>query len=288
MLVSGFIRRSRRVGAFDRNVVFALIAIGVVVAGLSVWRFRYTPAPVAVKGSTIAEEPHGETNSLESVPAKSTLLPNGWKLFGGVARPSTDVRVSFQDDNKARKKIYKLEGPSPKLAFDTNQETAQIAEALSGDRETSTLSSSVVPDSFDKERFQDNKEQYAIEYAKIIEPGRVFAAAKPGEGVPVIHADGALLHRVNQGERVRLVVNAAPGVPVAFTSMRLGSFSNQLSSITVVADRNGQAETTFTASSGTIAEIPILAASPVTSGQVRFVVSVAPKLERPNGPPGLN
>jgi hypothetical protein len=261
------------------------MTIGLIVLGLSVWRFRYAPEPIAVDGSPTATLPQ---IALESPPKKSSVLPNGWKLFGGIARPSTDVRVSFQDGNKSRKKIYKLEGSNPTLAMNASADTAQIAEALSEKRGPSTLSSSFVPTSFDRARFQENRRAYAEQYAKDIEPGRVFASAQPGEGVSVIRSDGDRFHRVNQGESVRLVVNAPADSPVTYTSFRLGSFPNNLTSITVVADRNGKAEALFTATSGTIAEIPVLAASPVTSGQVRFVVSVQPKQDRPLGPPGLN
>jgi hypothetical protein len=220
----------------------------------------------------------------------SLSIPKGWTVYGGIARPSTDVRVSFQQDDKKkpRKKIYKLEGPRPKLNVKTNAQTEQIAEALAGKRDASALSSSIVPVSFDKARFNAEKEAYSADYAKNVEPGRAFASEQPGERVPVLRSDGGRFHRVSQGEQVRLKVDAPAGVPVAFTSLKLGSFSNQLSSITVVADRNGKAEATFTASSGTIAEVPILAACPVASGQVRFVVSVQPKPNRPNGPPGVN
>jgi hypothetical protein len=220
----------------------------------------------------------------------SLSIPSGWKVYGGIARPSTDVRLASSQDEKKkpRKKIYKLEGPKPKLAMDTNAQTKQIADALADKRDASTLSSSIVPASFDRGRFEREKRTYAEEYAKDLEPGRVFASAQPGEGVPVIRSDGARFHRVNQGERVRLRVEAAPLVPISFSSMRMGSFENQLTSITVVAGRDGKAEAQFTASSGTIAEIPILVASPMTSGQVRFVVSVAPKRNRPTGPPGVD
>jgi len=62
--------------------------------------------------------------------------------------------------------------------------------------------------------------------------------------------------------------------PVTMTSNNLGSFANGLTSITVAADSSGLAEAVFTASRGTIDDIQILAASPVTSGQIAFTVNV--------------
>jgi len=80
---------------------------------------------------------------------------------------------------------------------------------------------------------------------------------------------------VVQGEAVRLAVQAVPESPVTFTSFDLGQFSNQLTTITVLADENGVASTEFLATPGTINDVNILAASPMASGQVKFVVNVS-------------
>jgi hypothetical protein len=80
---------------------------------------------------------------------------------------------------------------------------------------------------------------------------------------------------VKQGESVRLAVQAAAFAPISFHSENLGQWENQLSSITVVANEQGIAEANFTASGGTINEVRILSASPVTSGQAAFIVNVA-------------
>ena len=107
-----------------------------------------------------------------------------------------------------------------------------------------------------------------------VEPSRVFGSKQPGPGVKPILARSARFHRVKQGESVRLQVQVTPKSPVAFTSFNLGSFENNLTSITVAAGEDGLAEAVFTASRGTIDDIPILAASPETSGQIAFTVNV--------------
>ncbi|MEQ1826761.1 MAG: hypothetical protein ABL921_12480 [Pirellula sp.] len=274
-----------RLGLLRHPVFIGLCLLALIGIGIGAWLHNDGIRPSTTDPDSLANQ---DSNTSESTTSQGSLsFPKGWTVYGGIARPSTDVRVSYQDDKKKpRKKIYKLEGPRPKLNVNANAETAQIAEALSGKRDPSTLSSSIVPTSFNKAQFDANKEAYATEYAKNIEPGRVFVTAQLGDGVPVLRSDGGRFHRVNQGERVRLKVDAPAGAPIAFSSMKSGQFINQLSSITVVADQNGKAEALFTASSGTIGEIPILAASPVASGQIRFVVSVAPKRDRPTAPPG--
>lgn len=84
---------------------------------------------------------------------------------------------------------------------------------------------------------------------------------------------------VLQGEPVPLKVRTIPNAPVTFTSFDLGSFSNRLTSITVAADKDGVATAQFTGTPGTYNDVNILAASPMTSGQVKFVITViVPKL----------
>jgi hypothetical protein len=53
-----------------------------------------------------------------------------------------------------------------------------------------------------------------------------------------------------------------------------GAFDNNLNSITVRADERGRARVKFTATPGTINDIHILAASPVTSGRMRYLLNV--------------
>ena len=96
---------------------------------------------------------------------------------------------------------------------------------------------------------------------------------------PLCPATSALGHsprlqRVVQGESVYLEVGGVSGMPVTFTSFDLGAFDNDLNSITVRADERGRARVKFTATPGTINDIHILAASPVTSGQMRYLVNV--------------
>ncbi|MFG0262019.1 MAG: hypothetical protein ACF788_06485, partial [Novipirellula sp. JB048] len=79
---------------------------------------------------------------------------------------------------------------------------------------------------------------------------------------------------IKQGESVRLEVSAPAGAPVTFTSLDLGQFENQLTSITTVANEQGVAQTAFTGTAGTIQNINILAGSPMASGNVSFVVYV--------------
>lgn len=199
-------------------------------------------------------------------------LPKDWVRMGGVARPATDVRSERVQTSK--EPLLKREGGFPKVALDANPQVAQVVDAIRSGKHPERISSMVVSKSFDPEAFAKDAENYSREYASIVEPGRVFTPAQPGDSIPVLRVEGNRHHRVVQGESVRLAANATPFAPVTFTSNRLGQFENLLTSITVVADKEGKAVAVFTATSGTKNNVNVLAASPALSEQIRFTVSV--------------
>ena len=188
-------------------------------------------------------------------------------------RPDTDVLVSAPAPLPYEVPLLP-EGPPPFLEKDRNPKIRRIFDALTEDKRAERFSSFVLPESFDRRGFDVNQRGYAEQYAEEVEPGRVFESAQPEERGIALYSRSGTFSRVLQGESVRLQVQASPNAPVTFTSMGLGQFENELSSQTVVADEEGIATITFTASTGTKDEVSILAASPVVSGQVRFVVSV--------------
>jgi len=265
MLHTGANRQRHRIGAVERNLICTLLGIGVFVGGLTVWRFSSTPQAIVKEGTP-------KTNASQAEPVPKEQLPKDWVKMGGVARPSTDV---ISDKAQTPKEaLLKREGAYPKVALDANPQVAQVGEALRSGKNPERYSSLIVPKNFDADAFAKDPEKYAKEYASIVEPGRVFAPAQPGDSVPVLRVDGDRHHRVTQGESVRLVAIATPFAPVSFTSSGLGQFENLLTTITVVADQNGKAVAPFTATSGTKHNVNILAASPVLAEQIKFTVSV--------------
>ncbi|WP_146414996.1 hypothetical protein [Crateriforma conspicua] len=128
----------------------------------------------------------------------------------------------------------------------------------------------MTPEAFDAGAYRSDP----MGYVKAVVPGRVWQTAQPGPGVPVLASRSKLYQAVVQGEAVRLRVVTAAGAPVTFTTFDLGSFENRLPSITVAADDQGVAEASFTGTPGTINDVNILAASPMASGQLHFMVHV--------------
>lgn len=224
------------------------------------------------------EEPVVLQQSTPSIPTKADEVDSVLSdrvLVGGIERPKSDVSILENKPPReptAPKK--KRQGHSPFLATDTNPQVALVAEALKSREHSERFSSYVIPSSFDKSLFDRDPASYATEYSKVVEPGRVFASAQPTDGVIPIVASTNRFHRLRQGESVRLGVKAVRHAPVTFTSFDLGQFDNMLTSTTVIADETGVASANFTASGGTIDKVSILAASPVTSGQVSFTVLV--------------
>lgn len=157
------------------------------------------------------------------------------------------------------------------IKADANVHTKSVVEAYGAadyPKRVSVLHKT--KEKFDFEAFKANPKPYL----NIVEPSRALSPAQPGEDVVRIMRVTRKFQTVKQGESVMLEVQALPGAPVTFTSFDLGKFENELTTITVQADKTGLASTKFFGTTGTVEDVNILAASPVTSGQAKFIVNV--------------
>jgi len=207
--------------------------------------------------------------------------------IGGVRRPLSDfqsqadrkrARNSIDDSEPsnnrgftARKELKvtgerKVEFIVPQVNSNDNPQAAQILEAYTSGTNPERLTPMVAPKPFDLESYQSDPQSYL----STIEPGRVWQAAEPGQDVLVLTAVSPSYQQITQGEAVRLKTIAAKNAPVTFTTFDTGMFQNDLPSITVAADEKGFAEVTYTAPAGTVADVNIGAASPMTSGLLHF------------------
>lgn len=206
-------------------------------------------------------------------------------MVGGVRRKASDVRPAKRPaepkEGAAEAKSPFDYGRTPRVSPDANPQVKSVAEAIREKKHPERVSVLIRPPPFDAKAFQADP----AKYLGVVEPGRVFQTAQPGPKVPVLRPVGQSYREAVQGEVVPLRVKAPPGSPVTFTSFDLGAFENQLTSITVQADKQGVAEAKFRGTPGTIEEVHILAGSPEASGQVRFVVNVQrpPGAESPAG-----
>jgi hypothetical protein len=234
--------------------VLALIGVGL-------WLMQ--PDATPVRDVVVAKQ---ESAVVQETPE----VPDGWTVVGGIARPATDTKTIELNGEVRALPAKVLHGFSPPVSPDANPQVAAVFASLKDRSNPNAFSSFAAPKVFDPEAFKADPQAFINE----VDPSRVFNPLQPGDGVPVIQPVGGRYHGVKQGEAVTLSVNAIAGAPVCFCSFNLGSFSNQLTSQTVLADDSGVAKAEFTATGGTIEDVRILAASPMTSGQVTFTVNV--------------
>jgi hypothetical protein len=165
-------------------------------------------------------------------------------------------------------------GTTPAVRADLNPNLRSVAEAARDGTHPERLTALLAPAPFDAQRFAADPQAYL----DVVEPGRVFQSAAPGEHVPELELVGDAIATIPQGASTRLRVRGVPLGPVTFTSFACGAFANHLTSITVRADDAGVAEAIFTAPPGTLNDVNILAGSPLSSGQVNFCVTVTPAI----------
>ena len=156
------------------------------------------------------------------------------------------------------------------VAADANPQAESVAEALRTKRFPERLSPLVKPKPFDAPAYAHDK----TPYLSVTEPGRVFDTKAPATDVPVLTPVGATSAACEAGGTVRLAVQAIANSPVSWLSTDLGSFENQLVSMTNEAGPDGVAVAHFTATAGVAGRVQVSAGSPMCSGQVRFIIEV--------------
>lgn len=195
---------------------------------------------------------------------------------------SADRVGRFSDTQRGEDEGYTEQrnfGRVQPVSADATAQTASVREAYEAARNgdnslTHRISPYVEVPAFEPEKW-DSDEQYRKAYLDQHVPGRVFRTAQPGPTVPILRPAGNRFYRIEQGQEVTLKALAPSGAAVTFTSFDLGKFrESQLTSVTVVADERGIASATFVATRGTHHDCRILAGGPMTSGQVRYLVTI--------------
>lgn len=241
------------------------LLLGIPVIGLAAFWLLRPPA-----GIEVSDEP---------LPVSRRAVQ---REVGGVNRPLADLSLSeeaaevleetrrFQRESLPNPDRAQIAERPKGLQKSMNPNVASVIEAIETGAHPERLTANILPAAFDEAAYREDPQAYL----DIVEPGRVYQSAQPGPRVKSVGPVGRHRHTIKQLESVRLQVKAAPDYPVTFTSFDLGAFSNQLTSITVVADKDGIASAVFTGTEGTINDVNILAASPMASGRVHFVVTI--------------
>jgi hypothetical protein len=153
---------------------------------------------------------------------------------------------------------------------DANAQVRSVAEALKSKAHPERLSTLVKATPFNRQAYLENPSTYC----GVAEPGRIWDVAPPSKDTPRLLALSERMQNVKQGGSVSLKLKTVSKMPVSLVALDGGMFENKLNTITVAADEAGVAEVKFFGTPGTINEVNILAASPVASGQVKFLVNV--------------
>ena len=191
---------------------------------------------------------------------------------GNQAGAAKDAATKANQAGKDEKKVDPRfdYGKTTPVKGNANPQVRSIAEALRDKNHPERLSPLLPPKAFDAAAYKQDPKAYL----DVVEPGRCFQSAQPGKDVPKLQPLSPQLQEVAQGQSVTLRVRATPKSPISFTSFDLGKFQNELTAITVEANDQGVAEVKFWGTAGTINEVNIVAASPMSSGQARFIVNV--------------
>lgn len=195
---------------------------------------------------------------------------------GGIKRPKRDV--AFEDTASkmvdSEKSALPHPGNAPAAGKDANPQVKQLFEELSKDiakRNPAAVSALFAPEKFDAKVFEQDTDKWLSQ----VRPGRAFQPAQPGPDIDPIKSNTGSFQRVVQGEKVVLEVVAKPGAPVTFYTPQVGTFPNELTTQSVQANEKGIAQTTYTATAGTMGLIDIVAASPVNSGLLKYKIHVS-------------
>jgi len=209
----------------------------------------------------VKETKQGETRTLVT-DAAPTEAPN-------VARPTLPDHANGPKEGKTG--VAPITGESaPPINLENNPGAKAAVEALKTGKNPERLNVAFKPKPFDKQAFEANPKAYL----DLVEPGRVWDVGDPSKGAKDLLPKGQQVFDIKPLGTIKLAVQAEQLAPVTFTTFDFGTFSNQMTSITVRADKEGVATVDYTAIQGTTGDVDILAASPLSAGQVNFKVTV--------------
>ena len=269
----------------NRNFAIAcIVVIGVASALLYAnrrgWLARLPIAEVAERDPAVGESSQG----VESKSGRSRLGQSERAIalgvsddelieVGGVMRPERDL--GYTNEGDAHSEVAYQPWPHPgrakSVSADSNEQVAGLIRELAMKNGPAAAKSALfAPEAFDLPTYLTDPNAYLEK----IRPGRVFDPAQEGTRVTRLASDTQRYQKVIQGETVWLRIKAEPEMPVSFSTTQVGKFENQLPAITVAADASGVASVQFTPGSGSLGLNDILVASPVHTGQLRFLVDV--------------
>lgn len=233
---------------------------------------------VVIPVLAFASDPDGDGLLLPG-PDMVDYAPRRWRGFynydddfPATVTVNPDQTLTFTPDPGVSGVAYLFVGVSDDFEDDTKFAWAYVTITIHAKDPHTLLVDPAA--AFDAQRWQDDL-AYRQGYLAGIIPGRVWQRSEPGPTAPMIHAPDGRDLQTSAGSVVTLSVLVPPAAPVSFSCFGMGSFpSNGRNAITVQANAQGIAQVSFQAPrSGTA---PVLAASPLATGAVRFAIRVTP------------
>jgi hypothetical protein len=203
-------------------------------------------------------------------PAEPTTAPSPSTV---TASPGTDSGLgnpTTAGQGRDAQTISGLKSKDPEQQARAESQRSSLIEAAQTGEHLERRSTLVRAAPFDRVAYERDPEAYL----RVIEPGRIFQSAKPGSGVRSLAIVGDAERTMPARSSITLAVRGEPLAPVTFHSSDGGQFENRLSTITVRANAQGEAQARYVATAGTYADVHIMASSPMTSGRVLFVIDV--------------
>jgi hypothetical protein len=257
------------------RVVLSAAATSVALS-LAWWWMGGLPVPATAPSPVPEASVTAGTEVAVAAGAETPVAPAAPPAAGPPSPPSATSSPASAAGGTAPIQTEVVVGTTPSIRSDLNANLRSVAEAARSGVHPERLTPLIAPAPYDHQRFLADPQAYL----DVVEPGRVYQSAVPGEGVAQLELVGSALATIPQGGRTELAVRTVPHAPATFTSFECGAFDNHLTTITVRADGNGVATATFSAPPGTLNAVSILAGSPLASGQVNFTVIVTPAVTR--------
>lgn len=275
-----------RTGRLLLAVGIALTLLVLAFLAWQLWRYKISTvsptAPVSIsepldqtaldQGATASNDYEtGETNgSVPSAPVGSTDIASA---AAPIASSAPVTAPGFQQLPIPLTPVDGIEAADAQISVYYPGSTQPIArdQVTSADRKLANQSDLIPVAPFDPQAFAADPEPYL--QADV--PGRIWQTAAPAPGIPTLSPVGLEVFELFPGASVELQVRSVSGAPVTFQTQGLGTFSNERTTITVRAADDGVARAIYRASPGAIADVPIIAASPMAMGQVVFHLFIA-------------
>ena len=236
-----------------------ILSVLLLLVAIFIW-----PSGKSKRPTTESAQLHGSTNN----PTNST--PEGNYLENPVPIQKINnpqARAYLVASNSLREHGF---GTLKPVLSNNNPPVQSVLKALQSSDFPERLSPAFASEPFNAVKFARDP-SYATLYLQTCEPGRVLQGLPPGKAESIKRVS-PYLQEIVQGEIATLTVRSKANFPCTFTSYDNGIFDNGLSSQTILADADGFARVHFHGITGVGGDSKIISASPVNSGQIKFVV----------------